>query len=55
MKYSNIILLIIVSLTLIEIIPYFITIIFPNLCYGCTNIGKLQQYLNKEINLGYIS
>lgn len=55
MKFFNVILLIIISLTLIEIIPYFITIIFPNLCYGCTNIGKFQQYLNKEINLGYIS
>ena len=55
MKYSNIILLIIISLILIEIIPFFTTIIFPNLCYGCTNIGKFHQYLNAKIDLATIS
>lgn len=55
-RYMKMILLtIIISLTLFEIIPYIITILFPNLCYGCTNIGKFQQYLNEKINLGYLS
>jgi beta-hydroxylase len=53
--YNKIILSILIILASIEIIPYFITILFPNLCYGCTSIGKFHQYLNKSINLGYIS
>jgi beta-hydroxylase len=55
MKNTSIILLVLIALTLIELIPYLLTIIFPNLCYGCTTIGKLQQQLNENINLGYIS
>jgi hypothetical protein len=55
MEYFKILLIIIIILTLLEIIPYFLTILFPDLCYGCTYIGKTQQYLNKEIKLGYIS
>ena len=55
MKYYNIILGIIIALILCEIFPYLITILFPTLCYGCTRIGKLQQYLNETIHLGYIS
>jgi len=54
MKYFNIILVIIISLSLFQIVPYLITIIFPNLCYGCTHIGKFHQYLNKNFNFGYI-
>jgi beta-hydroxylase len=57
-KYAimfKIVIIIIFIFVLIEIIPYLITILFPNLCYGCTDIGKFQQYLNKKINLGYIS
>ena len=53
--FTKIILSIVIILALIEIVPYLITILFPNLCYGCTSIGKFQQYLNKSINLGYIS
>ena len=55
MKLINIILCIIIILSLIELLPYLITIIFPNICYGCTFIGKTQQYLNETIYLGYIS
>jgi beta-hydroxylase len=55
MKYFNIILGIIITLTIIELFPYLLTILFPKLCYGCTPIGKLHQYLNVFINLGYIS
>ena len=55
MEYFKILLIIIIILALIEIIPYFLTILFPDFCYGCTYIGKTQQYLNKEINLGFIS
>lgn len=52
---KTIILIIIITLTIIEIIPYFITTLFPNVCYGCTSIGKLHQQLNVSISLGYIS
>lgn len=55
MKYFRIFLIIIIILALIEIIPYFLTILFPDLCYGCTYIGKIHQYLNKDIYLSYIS
>jgi beta-hydroxylase len=55
MKYYNIILGIIIALILCEIFPYLITILFPNVCYGCTSIGRLHQYLNETIRLGYIS
>ena len=27
----------------IQLIPYGITILFPNLCYGCTSLGKKHQ------------
>lgn len=44
-----------VSVILVEVIPYIITILFPNLCYGCTYIGKLHQYLNIKFKFAYIS
>ena len=44
-----------ILLSLIEIIPYLVTILFPNLSYGSTKIGKLQQELNYKIHLGYIN
>jgi beta-hydroxylase len=50
-----IIISILVILSLIEILPFIITIIFPNLSYGSTKIGKLQQKYNNEYNLGYIN
>jgi len=53
--YIYLILFILIVLSLIELIPYLITIINPNLCYGCTPLGKTQQYLNSNYNLGYIS
>jgi beta-hydroxylase len=55
MKLINLILGIVIAFTLIELLPFLITILFPNLCYGCTYIGKFQQYLNETIHLGYIS
>ena len=55
MKYINIILGFIVILILIELLPYVITIIFPDLCYGCTTIGKFQQYLNITIYFNTIT
>jgi len=51
----NVFLILIIILILIEIIPYFITICFPNLSYGSTQIGKLQQFLNSQYNLSYIN
>jgi beta-hydroxylase len=54
-KNINVILLFIILFTLVALVPYVITILFPNICYGCTTIGKIQQYLNKTIYLDYIS
>lgn len=50
-----IVLIILILFALSEIFPYILTIIFPNLCYGCTKIGNMQQYVNAKYNLGYIS
>ncbi len=44
-----------IILSLIETIPYILTILFPNICYGCTKIGKLHQELNVKIKLSYIA
>jgi len=52
---NNIIIIILILLSITEIIPIVLTIFIPSLCYGCTSIGKLQQYLNSKYNLGYIS
>lgn len=49
------IILLCVILSLIELIPYFITILFPNICYGCTYLGKTQQALNNSFGLSYIN
>lgn len=46
---------ILILLSLVEIIPYLITIIFPNLCYGCTKIGKYHQKMNYYYNLSSIN
>lgn len=49
------ILWILLFLTCIELLPYVTTLLFPNVCWGCTNIGKLHQELNAKYNLVYIS
>jgi len=54
-KTQIIIISILILLSLIEIIPYIITIIFPKLCYGCSTIGKYHQELNNKFYLGYIN
>ncbi len=54
-KINFYIMSILIIIFLMEILPVLITILFPKLCYGCTSIGKFQQYLNEVINLGYIS
>ena len=41
-KYRYIIILLLITISLIEIIPYLLTILFPNICYGCTSVGKFQ-------------
>ena len=51
----TLIIVILILLSLFIIIPYIITIIFPNLCYGCTKIGKLQQTWNNEYYFAYIN
>ena len=40
---------------LIELLSYIITLLFPSLCWGCTTLGKLHQYLNANYHLVYIS
>ena len=54
-KYVFIIICILVVLVLIEILPYIVTIFFPKLCYGCTTIGKIHQYLNIKYSFAYIN
>jgi len=49
------IVLILVLIMCIELIPYAITFTFPNLCWGCTSIGKIQQELNAKYNLAYLA
>jgi beta-hydroxylase len=39
----------------IEVVPYIVTILFPNLCWSCTTLGKLHQSLDAKYNLVYIS
>jgi hypothetical protein len=41
--------------TLIELLPYAITIGFPNICYGCTDLGKLHQELNNKFGFSYFN
>ena len=54
-KPNYIIIGILICIVMIELAPYVITVISPDLCYGCTSIGKLQQKLNNEYNTGYIA
>lgn len=55
MKPKNVIIGTMITLSVMELLPYLITSSFPNICYGCTAIGKLHQYLNTTIKLAYIS
>jgi len=54
-KINNIVLCVLIFLVLIEMIPYALTILLPQLCYGCTTIGKYQQKLNESIHLSKIT
>lgn len=55
MKSNKIVIGFCIILILFEIVPYFITILFPNLCYGCTTIGKLHQQLNTILKFSYFA
>lgn len=55
MKKNTIFVLFLCVLSLVELLPYLLTAIFPNICYGCTTIGKWQQYGNIHYKLAYIS
>ena len=46
---------ILVIFVLIEGIPIILTLLFPSLCYGCSSIGQLHQYLNSLCGLSYIN
>lgn len=52
---NNVILYLLIFLSLLEILPYCITILFPNLSYGSTSIGIIQQELNSKIYFSYIN
>lgn len=52
---NKIILTVLILLVLVEIIPYIITILFPDICYGCTPMGKVVQNLNSRIGFSYIN
>jgi len=55
MKFNNVVIGFCIILILVEIVPYFITILFPNLCYGCTSTGKLHQHLNTILKFSYFA
>ena len=52
---TKIMVTILLVLSSIEIIPYVVTALIPDACYGCTSLGKLQQYLNSTIKLSCIN
>lgn len=52
---SYIVVFILLTLSLIELLPIIATIIMPGMCYGCTGIGKLHQEMNVNIKLAYIN
>ena len=49
------ILYILLFFVLIELVSYTVTLLFPSICWGCTTLGKIQQYLNANFHLVYIS
>ena len=42
-------------LVFIVLAPFIITILFPNLCFGCTRLGRIKEYLNNYIYFSYFS
>ena len=50
---SRILVIFVLFIISIELIPYFSTIFFKDLCYGCTSIGKFHQYLNNSFGFAY--
>jgi len=54
-KVITIVIGVLILLSMLDILPIIITTMFPSLCYGCTTIGKFQQFLNYKYNLGYVS
>lgn len=55
MQVSGIIVCILFIIVLIESVPYIITILFPDFCYGNTSIGKIHQYINQHLHLAELS
>jgi len=49
------ILYILLFFVLIELIPYIVTLVFPNVCWGCSTLGKIHQDLNAKYHLVYAS
>ena len=52
---TKVVIAVCILLSLVELIPYGVTVLFPNLCYGCTAVGKLHQNLNAALNLSYVT
>jgi beta-hydroxylase len=55
MDIKNIIVLFLILIVSIELLPYILTILFPDLCYGCSIVGKTHQKLNESIQLSKIA
>ena len=54
MRFRTFFICVLIFLILIPNIPNTITLIYSNVCYGCTTIGKIHQYLNIHYRLEYI-
>lgn len=54
MKKINIIIYFLILISILEFLPYLITILFPNFCYSCNFIGKIHQKINTKYGISFI-
>jgi aspartyl/asparaginyl beta-hydroxylase (cupin superfamily) len=52
--YKNIFVVILITLVIYLLIPYIITILFPNISLASTTFGEINLYLNRYIFIDYI-
>lgn len=43
-----------ILLASLALAPFILTILIPDLCYGCTFVGKIHQYMNENYSFAYI-
>jgi aspartyl/asparaginyl beta-hydroxylase (cupin superfamily) len=55
LKIYHSLIVVCILLSLVELVPYGITILFPHLSYGSTSIGKFHQQLNADYQLTYFT